>query len=156
VTLTSGTCSISSVSGGLSTSSGCSVTSNKISLTNPFGGAAYYASYGALTFTLSPGGYNPTSNAALDFFTISTFDTVGGVDYFVDTFSYNLLYTPWDYPMTGSVTPSSYVSGNTGTTYVFAMTNYKYIPTGGGIIIVFPTAITLTSTALTSCTVVNN
>lgn len=59
-------CTLSSVSGGISTSPGsCSVSNNVLTITNPFGSSGSYTKGGpALSFIFSTGGTNPT--AAVD------------------------------------------------------------------------------------------
>ncbi len=63
ITLTDqSSCSLSSVSGGISTSPGsCVVSGNVLTITNAFGTGSYTKNGAALSFIFSTGGTNPSA-----------------------------------------------------------------------------------------------
>ena len=81
ITLTAGSCSISSVgTGGISSTATCNVASNTMTISKPFGSTGSYTAGGAaFSFILSPGGANPVSVADAGEFDVSTnyIDTTG-------------------------------------------------------------------------------
>jgi hypothetical protein len=79
-----GSCTVESPSG-ISSSAGCAVdSSNTVTLINPFGSSSGAAAGAALSFIFSTGGTNPSRACDAGSFEVSTFATIGGVDYPID------------------------------------------------------------------------
>jgi len=151
--LADGACSISSTVV-VSTSATCTVSSNVVTLEEPFGGSSSYeVSDGTMSFILSTPGTNPDSeNPDIGSFTASTY-AVDGSPYPIDTGDFTSLFTAVSTSTVGSVAAGSTTACDSGVTYTFEMTTAKTIPSGGKIEIVFPPGVYLTQAELTSCKV---
>ena len=78
-------CTLSNVSGGISSSpGGCVVQNNRISLTNALASNFTKGSNTPLSFTFSLGGANPSTMYDAGYFYVSTFAVVNGGSYEID------------------------------------------------------------------------
>lgn len=128
---TTASCSLSLASAILSPT-GCSVSGNILTLTNPFGGSGTFAKGGsAFSFKFSSGGTNPDSVRDAGSFIVQTFATISSSDYQIDESTFTNVFTPTPAVLVATVTPSSYVAYATGTTYTFSILPVKTIPLGG-------------------------
>lgn len=144
-------CSLSSASAVLSPTA-CSVATNVLTLTNPFGSSGTFSKGGSsFSFKFSSGGTNPDSVRDAGTFTVQTYATISSIDYPIDSSTFTNVFTPTAAVLVATVTPSSYVAYASGTTYTFSITPVKTIPAGGQITITFPTEVY--SSALTACTI---
>ncbi|CDW77580.1 UNKNOWN [Stylonychia lemnae] len=143
-------CTVSTVTTPISTGSSCLVSSNVLTLTNPFGSSTFTKGGSAFSFMFSNGGTNPDSVRDAGTFTVSTYYTDSGIDYGIDSSDFTNVFTPTAAVLTAVVTPASLVAYNSPTDYAFAITPVQTIPIGGKIKVVFPTVIT--GTSITTCT----
>ena len=101
-------CTLSSTSGGISSSpGGCTVTSNVLTITNPFGTESYTKNGPALSFIFSTGGTNPTAVADAGSFKVSTFAVFEASNYPIDTTTFTNVFTPTSSPLNVAVSSIS-------------------------------------------------
>lgn len=110
ITLTSGSCTISAASGVASTSAtSCSVSSNTLTISNPFGSGSFTKGGSAFTITASAYGTNPTCTEDAGTFTVKSYATISSVDYAIDDDSFSSVYTPNPSTLTAaSLTPGTF------------------------------------------------
>lgn len=132
----------------------CSVASNLVSITYPFGSGTYQAySTAGLTFVISPGGYNPLSEKDSGDFYLNTYDIIGGVNCLIDTNSFSTVYTPTRGLIGMSIhLISSYRTYDSPTEYTFQIIPTKKMPGGSMITITIPPVITLIGSTIPQCT----
>ena len=83
------------MSGGISSSPGsCQVSSNTLTITNPFGTGSYTKNGSALSFIFSTGGTNPESVKDSGIFEITTYSYLDSDFYVIDLASLSNIYTP--------------------------------------------------------------
>ena len=85
----------------------CTVTSNVLTITNPFGTGSYTKNGPALSFIFSTGGTNPTAVADAGSFTVSTFAVFGTSTYPIDTTTFTNVFTPTAFPLSVAVSSVS-------------------------------------------------
>lgn len=132
----------------------CTVSTNVITFTEPFGSSTSYTGGVALSFTLASGN-NPTSVRDAGTFIFTTYNTISGADYLVDTYSSASLLTPSIGTITSglAVTSSSYVTYYSPAQYTISFNPTHQIPVSGKLIITIPTTsigVYSTSTLTTS------
>lgn len=107
----SSSCTLSSVSGGISTSAGCKVSSNTVTITNAFGTGSFSKGGAAFSFVFSSGGTNPDSVRDAGTFSVKTYATISSNDYAIDSSDFTNVFTPTAATLTASVSlVSSYVA----------------------------------------------
>lgn len=77
----------------MDTSATCSIVNNNLILDNPFGTSNYMAG-GVLDFVLNPGGNNPPVVEDAGPFSITTYATISGTNYLIDTGIMTNVFTP--------------------------------------------------------------
>jgi hypothetical protein len=82
---------------------GCSVSSNVLTLTNPFGSGSFAKGGASFSFTFSSGGTNPDSVLDAGSFTVQTWATISGTDYAIDEQIFTNVYTPKAEELTATI-----------------------------------------------------
>ena len=152
ITLTNqASCTLSSVSGGISTSPGsCVVSGNVLTITNPFGTGSYTKNGSALSFIFSTGGTNPQSSTDAGSFTIQTFAIIISSPYLIDEEVKTNVYTPDPFLLDAYViSVSSFETYFSPSTYTLGFLPNKVIPKNGLIFVKFPSEITLAGSSVT-------
>jgi hypothetical protein len=146
-------CTLDTVSGVTSSSAACSVSSNVVTLTNPFGTGSFAKGGSAFSFTFSSGGTNPDSVRDAGTFIVETFATIDSADYAIDYSEFDDVFTPTPALLDATVSlVSSYVAYESPVDYTLTITPNSKIPVGGYVLVEFPAEISLTG-SVTTCTI---
>jgi len=139
----------------VSTPGTCTVNSEVITITQPFGSSGTYTGGTALSFVIN-GGYNPMSVKPVGAFIITSYNVISSTQYLVDNATASGLFTP----TAGTITANLSANSNSTITYasdvIYQLTfsPQHMIPENGKLIITIPTSdITIANTSLLTSTV---
>lgn len=157
ITLNGGACSITEGTGIIvPASASCSVDTltNEVTLVNGFGATgSYVKGEDAFSFLFSSGGINPIKTCGSIYFEVSTFATIGGTDYPIDSKYFDSLtdaeprFIPFnpEAPLLDATLDSlsSYVASHKPTTYAFTINPEVALPMGSLLIVKMPPSVLL-------------
>ncbi|CDW83721.1 UNKNOWN [Stylonychia lemnae] len=147
--MTGGLCTLSSVSTASLSPSSCQMSSNVLTLTNPFGTSTFTKGGPAFSFMFSNGGTNPSTVSDAGTFTVQTYATINSIDYPIDETSFTNVFTPTEKLRKVILTTiSSYATNAQPSSYTFQITPQSNVAAGTKLKFIFPLQIQLANSGI--------